>query len=124
MEFNCMKKFLALFVLIGTLLTLGLSACSNDELRTLRLTINGLEPLSGGLLYEGWAIINGNPVATGKFNVNNGNIVDASGNEISNGDFDVSQDLSTASRIVITIEPNGDNDYYTCRYKNSGWGCF
>ncbi len=105
-----MKKFVALFVLISTFLTLGLSACTSDELRTLRLAINGLEPLSGGLLYEGWAIIGGNPVTTGKFNVNNGNIVDASGNEISNGDFDVSQDLSTASRIVITIEPAGDND--------------
>ena len=105
-----MKKILVLLVLISILLTLGLSACTNDELRTFRLTISGLEPLSDGLLYEGWAIIDGNPITTGKFNVKNGSIVDALGNEISNGDFDVSQDLSAASRIVITVEPKGDND--------------
>ena len=109
-----MKKAFVSFVLVSTLLILMLISCTSDsnnnELKTLHLNINGLEPLLGGLLYEGWAIIDGNPVTTGKFNIKDGKIVDTSGNEISNGEFSVSQDLSTASRIVVTIEPQGDND--------------
>lgn len=99
------------------LFIVGCSEDSKDSMSadmgkyTLQLSFNGAEPLSNGYLYEGWAIVNGSPVSTGKFNVNSsGAIVDQSGNAIANGEFTVTQDLSSSTAIVITVEPSGDND--------------
>jgi hypothetical protein len=78
---------------------------------TLQLSLAGAEQLKNGYFYEGWAIINGSPVSTGKFNVSPaGDITDLSNSVIANGEFTVSQDLSNSSAIVITIEPNGDTN--------------
>jgi len=67
--------------------------------------------LANGFHFEGWAIINGDSVTTGKFNVDaGGNIVDLSGNVIANGEFDTGVDLSGTIAIVFTIEPAGDTD--------------
>ena len=47
------------------------------------LNISGIDPLANGYHYEGWAIVDGAPVSTGKFNVNeNGEFVDLAGNVI------------------------------------------
>ena len=99
------------------LIVLGCSEDSKDGMSadtskyTLQLSFIGAEPLSNGYLYEGWAIVSGSPVSTGKFNVNSsGAIVNQSGTAIANGEFTVTQDLSSASAIVITIEPSGDMD--------------
>lgn len=79
--------------------------------RTLVLAFNGLEPLANGYHYEGWAIVGGQPRATGKFNANaSGGLVTLTGAPITGGAFDTGLDLSTASEIVITVEPNGDTD--------------
>lgn len=87
------------------------SGTSSTANQTLRLSFSTLDALTNGFHYEGWAIIGGNPVSTGKFNVDaNGDIVDLAGSPISNGDFNTGEDLSTASVIVITIEPSGDTD--------------
>lgn len=93
-------------------ITLACSSSSDtDGLRTLELTFSGLEPLAGAFHYEGWAIIDGAPITTGKFDVNSsGQIVSLSGSPIAGGLFSVNRDLSAASAIVITIEPAGDND--------------
>ncbi len=57
------------------------------------------------------AIIAGAPVTTGKFNVDaEGDLVDLEGNTISGGRFDTGTDLSQATAIIITIEPDGDVD--------------
>ncbi|MEM1095380.1 MAG: anti-sigma factor [Bacteroidota bacterium] len=86
------------------------TATDADEGRSLELNISGLETLANGFHYEGWAIVDGQPVTTGKFNVDaNGSYVDLSGRAISST-FDVDQDISTASAIVLTIEPAGDTD--------------
>jgi hypothetical protein len=78
---------------------------------TLALSFEGLEALANDYHYEGWAIIDGSPVSTGKFNINAaGAIVDLSGATIADGEFDTGHDLSTASAIVLTIEPAGDTD--------------
>ena len=91
------------------------ASCDSDPAvntgETLRISLSAVDALANGFHYEGWAIIGGNPVSTGKFNVDgNGNLVDLSDNPISNGDFNTGQDLSAASVIVITIEPDGDTD--------------
>jgi hypothetical protein len=78
---------------------------------TLALNFSGLDSLGGDFHYEGWAIIDGAPFSTGKFNVNSaGDLIDLSGNIIANGEFKTGLDLSLASDIVLTIEPAGDTD--------------
>jgi len=83
----------------------------NPPTTTFALNFTGLNPLLNGYHYEGWAIVSGSPVSTGKFNLDaNGNIVDLNGTEITNGEFVVGGDLSTATAFVLTIEPAGDMD--------------
>lgn len=73
----------------------------------LTLDVTGFPTLANGVHYEAWAIIDGDPVAAGKFNVADGAIVDLDGGPISG--FPVSG-LDTATTIVVTIEPAGDGD--------------
>ena len=74
---------------------------------TLMFEVAGFPTLENGVHYEGWAIIDGAPVATGKFNVEDGVIVDLNGTPISA--FEV-PGLEGAETIIITIEPSGDTD--------------
>ena len=110
-------RVLSFLTLAMFLFIVGCSEDSDDGMSadtgkyTLALSFSGAEPLNNGYFYEGWAIVNGSPVSTGKFNVNSsGAVTDVSGSIIANGEFTVSQDLSSASAIVITIEPMGDTD--------------
>ena len=96
---------------------LGLAACDDDddpiepESQILELSFTGLEPLANGYHYEGWAIINGAPVTTGKFNIDtNGALVTTSGGLIVGGAFDTGIDLEETTMVIITIEPAGDTD--------------
>jgi len=88
------------------------SADAAPATSTLTLTMTGLEPLAGGYHYEGWAIVGGSPVPTGKFNLDaNGAIVaHPSGTPVAGGAFTVDQDISAATAVVISIEPAGDVD--------------
>lgn len=74
----------------------------------LTLTTTGFTTLAGGLHYEGWAIIDGEAVTTGKFNVADDRLTAVDGSPIDG--FFVDDDLSTATAIIITIEPSGDTD--------------
>ncbi|MCH8907931.1 MAG: hypothetical protein IH840_12655 [Candidatus Heimdallarchaeota archaeon] len=60
--------------------------------------------------YEGWLIVDGSPVSTGKFSLDaNGGIVDLSGTAITT--FSVSAiDLELATKFVLSLEPMGDTD--------------
>ena len=103
-----------LFVLTAVA-ALGLAACDDDPaepvMETLALSFAGREALANGYHYEGWAIVGGSPVTTGKFNVDaNGALVTVTGSAISGGSFATGQDLETATAIIITIEPAGDTD--------------
>ncbi len=70
----------------------------------LKLHFNGIEDLGPNFVYEGWIIVNGNPVSTGRFTV------DGSGNQ-SQTDFPVlAANLMDATKFVLTIEPNPDPD--------------
>ena len=74
----------------------------NDELE---LNINGLENLGANARYEGWVIIDGTPVTTGVFTVNNAG-------QMSQTIFEVPATmgkLKNAVAFVLTIEPYPDN---------------
>jgi hypothetical protein len=68
------------------------------------LTLNGVESLGSGFVYEGWILVGGQPVSTGTFTV------DGSGNP-SPGSFDVDEgQLATATKFILTVEPSPDPD--------------
>ena len=107
-----MRRFTTVLMVLGVM---AFAACGDDpadaDPETLELSFTGLDPLDNGLHYEGWAIIDGSPVTTGKFNVDaNGGLVTTTGAVIAGGAFATGLDLTLASAIVITIEPEGDTD--------------
>jgi len=94
--------------LIFTLLALlafsfSFLSCGDDEEdQDLSLSISGLENLGSDYQYEGWIIVDGSPVSTGVFSVND------AGN-LSSSSFEVEkEDLDAATKFVLTIEPNPD----------------
>ncbi len=94
-------------------LSLALASCSNDDddnndngsnQGNLKLNISNLEALSADERYEGWIIVNGNPITTGIFEVN-------SNGELSQSSFELDEaQLSAATDFVLTIEPYPHND--------------
>ncbi len=66
--------------------------------------------LQGTGHYEGWLIIDGQPVSTGKFTANSTgfNFADLNGDGI--GTFPLDFDPSGATAFVLSIEPDGDTD--------------
>ncbi len=73
----------------------------------LALEVTGWPTLQGGFHYEGWAIVDGSPVTTGKFNVQAGILVDLDGQAVH---VFSAVGIESATAIVITIEPAGDID--------------
>ena len=73
----------------------------------LALDFTGLETLGAAAVYEGWVIVDGLPVTTGRFNI------DADGNAVAeDGDghvFQVAAEVDPTA-VVITIEPAIDPD--------------
>ncbi|MBT8496407.1 MAG: hypothetical protein KJO07_25395 [Deltaproteobacteria bacterium] len=118
-----------LVLLVPVLTSLALAGCASDldamdddaELTSVSIETSGLEPLAGGFLYEGWAIIDGAPVSFGKFNVDlSGTITDPDGIAIPGSQLSAGRDLSTATDIVITVEPAVDNDIVPSESKMLG----
>lgn len=107
---NTQIKLTLLILLLG----FTLAACSTNSGSSdaeLSLQFSGLETLQNGFHYEGWIILDDGPITTGKFNVNDtGDIVDLNGKPIANGVFTLTDDVSSASTFVLTIEPAGDVD--------------
>jgi len=67
-------------------------------------SFQGLENLGPTAVYEGWLMVNGTPVSSGRFSV------DANGKP-SQTSFDVSQDaVSRATAFILTIEPAVNDD--------------
>lgn len=58
--------------------------------------------------YEGWLIIDGAAVSTGRFNVVAGEAVDLDGEPVD--EFALDFDPTAASAVVVSIEPAGDSD--------------
>ena len=60
---------------------------------SLQLDLSGVDPLANGYHYEGWAIIGGDPVSTGKFNIGpTGAIVGLDGKIKTDGVFHPTRD--------------------------------
>ncbi len=101
--------------LLGAL-AIGLLAasCANDDdailapispvNSTLTVNLTGLENLGADFKYEGWIIVNGAPVSTGLFTVNDSGVP-------SQTTFSANTDqLAAATKFVLTIEPTVDTD--------------
>lgn len=92
------------FLRLGTLAlvsTAALAACGGSDSveASLELNLSGLEDLGPSAVYEGWLIVNGAPVTTGRFSVN------AAG-QLSPSRFAVARDKAdAASAFVLTVEP-------------------
>lgn len=83
----------------------------HEEYTKVYYNVSELSTLRDGHHYEGWAIYDGDPVSTGKFNVDaSGVATDLDGIAIPNGEFEAGRDLSIADALVLTIEIPGDVD--------------
>ena len=92
--------------------TMFLTSCDNDDdnnsssettTKALNLNITGLEDLGPDFAYEGWLIVDGQPVSAGIFNVEGGELTQSSFNL-------AASDVDNASAYVLTIEPVPDAD--------------
>jgi len=88
----------------GPALPTGIATLIPADVSTnVALDLSGLEPLGSGFVYEGWVIIDGAPVSTGRFNIE----ADGSQTLLSSS---LADDVSAATAVVITIEPKVDPD--------------
>jgi len=85
---------------IAALAAAALTACGGgDSAPVLRLQLTGLESLGSAAVYEGWLIVDGAPVTSGRFTV------DAAG-RLSQTDFPITAaQAAAATAFVLTIEP-------------------
>lgn len=100
-----MKYTLILLAFSLFLISCNDSTSSSDE-QELVLNINGLEALGSSFQYEGWILIPGSesPISTGTFSV------DENG-ALSQSSFSVNEEeLSVATKFILTIEPVPDTD--------------
>jgi hypothetical protein len=74
---------------------------------SLQVEVSGLPELAGDVHYEGWGIVDGAPISTGKFIVGGGRALHLDGTPV---ECFTADGLETASTLVITIEPAGDAD--------------
>lgn len=97
-----MKKRMMAIGMIA-LTTLGVVSCSKDDgppTATLTMEVVGLEALTNGARYEGWIIVDGEAISTGKF---------TSTSNTQNFTAVASQ-LSEATSFVLSVEPPNDSD--------------
>lgn len=101
-----MKKIILLSFLTSALFIVGCDSDDSGAITTqnLQLNISGLEDLGSGFTYEGWLIVDGNPVTTGVFDV------DQNGNLSSTSFLVDAASISAATAFVLTIEPVPDSD--------------
>ena len=85
-----------------------IAACSSNDdspstpKSTLTVNLNGIQPLDGDLIYEGWIMVDGLPVSTGRFNTTAGT---------SSNTFRIAtEDLDLATAFILSIEPTVNDD--------------
>jgi hypothetical protein len=84
-------------------ITILIASCNSDNETIitegdLTIDLTGLEELGSNFVYEGWLIVNGNPISTGTF-------TSVSFPQAFTVDIN---DLSAASKFVLSIEPAGE----------------
>lgn len=88
-----------------SLLILGLAftSCSDSDdipnFENLTLNLSGLEDLGSDYVYEGWIIVDGSPITTGRFSI------DGTGNASQNTFSLDYESLTSATTFILTIEP-------------------
>lgn len=96
-----MKKVFLLATIALAFMTVSCNDDDNNQTPS-QITLNllGLDELGNDFVYEGWLIVNGSPVSTGTFS-----------SVIFPQTFDVNRDdLSSATKFVLSIEPSVDPD--------------
>lgn len=84
---------------------ISLAACGTDDTGTtgdtvmFQQTFYGLEDLGAEYVYEGWLIVDGAPVSTGRFDIGDDGVSSVDVFEVS------AADAEAASAFVLTIEP-------------------
>lgn len=101
-----MKKLVLSALAIGAL---TFTSCGDDNdtvapMSNLTLNIAGLENLGADYMYEGWIIVNGSPVTTGTFSVDDNGALSKSSFSIDKAQLD------SATKFVLSIEPANDTD--------------
>ncbi|MEM9693668.1 MAG: anti-sigma factor [Myxococcota bacterium] len=102
-------RFFTLTTTAALLATALVAGCSDEDDATdtvgtssLTLSLEGLEPLGDGFVYEGWFIVDGAPVTTGRFDV----AVDQTEYTF---EVDATEAANTTA-FVLTIEPAEGDD--------------
>ncbi len=96
------KRILTIFMITASLVTMV--SCGSDDdgppTATLTMEVVGLETLTNNATYEGWIIVEGEPVSTGKFTSTSNTQT-----------FVVNADqLNRATSFVLSVEPPNDSD--------------
>lgn len=106
-----MKKLFLATLLATSVGLIGCDSDQNSDSGRFSLSLSNVEPLTHGFHYEGWLMIDGSPVSTGKFNVSSsGALVTLTGVSIAGGTFEIDEEVASATAFILTIEPNGDTD--------------
>jgi len=85
-----------------------IAACSSNDdspstpKSTLTVNLNGIQPLDGDLTYEGWIMVDGLPVSTGRFNTTSTST--SKSFQIATADLDI------ATAFILSIEPTQNDD--------------
>ncbi len=84
-------------------------SCNNDDdngpvLSDLEVNFTGLENLGSDFVYEGWVIVDGSPVSTGTFTVDDSGTLSSTVFQVND------QQLLNATSFVLSIEPVEDPD--------------
>lgn len=87
---------------LAIVIALGFTSCTEQKNETLSINLTGLENLGSDFAYEGWIMVDGSPVSTGVFTVNDNGV-------LSKSSFDIEQ-LEEATAFILTIEPSPDPD--------------
>ncbi len=102
------EKIISLIILL--IAAVSFFGCNEDsstnlppgESGNMVLNISGLEDLGTSAAYEGWIIVDGNPVSTGVFTVNSQGMLSQTSFSLN------SSQLNNAVKFVLTIEPVPD----------------
>ena len=101
------KLFFLPVVLTGLMLFVS---CNNDDddktpsKKDLTLNLTGLPNLGTGYAYEGWIMVDGSPVTTGTFTVDDNGTLSETTFELD------STNLDNATAFILSIEPSPDTD--------------
>ncbi len=106
-----MQRIIKTTLVLSLITAINISCNKDDDgaspsvnTNTLNLNINGLEDLGSDFVYEGWILVNGTPVTTGRFSV-------SSSGALSQTNFELDQaQLNAATAFILTVEPAVGDD--------------